>query len=112
MARAAAFVLSSAFEGLPGALIQAMACSRPVVSTDCPSGPAEILGGGRFGAMVWVGDDHAMAVAIPATLDRPIARADLFNVDRAVDRYVDLMFDQGQAAFRAAPAAPVEERPG
>jgi hypothetical protein len=51
--------------------------------------------------MVPVGDDHAMAVAIAATLDRPIAaarlreRADLFNVDRAVDRYVDLMFDQG-----------------
>jgi glycosyltransferase involved in cell wall biosynthesis len=101
MARAAVFVLSSTFEGLPSVLIEALACGCPVVSTDCPSGPAEILDSGRFGAMVPVGDDHAMAVAIAATLDRPIAaarlreRADLFNVDRAVDRYVDLMFDQG-----------------
>ena len=100
MARASVFVLSSAFEGLPGALIQAMACGCPVVSTDCPSGPAEILDGGRFGALVPVGDDGAMAAAIAATLDQPIAaatlqeRAALFSVERAVDRYLDLMFDR------------------
>jgi glycosyltransferase involved in cell wall biosynthesis len=101
MARASVFVLSSAFEGLPGALIQAMACGCPVVSTDCPSGPAEILDNGRFGALVPVGDDGAMAAAIAATLERPVAaatlqaRAAMFSVDRAVDRYLDLMLDRG-----------------
>jgi len=100
MARASVFVLSSLYEGLPGVLIQALACGCPVVSTDCPSGPAEIMDGGRFGALVPVGDDRAMAAAIAATLDDPIApsalreRAQLFSVDRAVDHYIDLMFDQ------------------
>jgi glycosyltransferase involved in cell wall biosynthesis len=73
MARAAVFVLSSAFEGLPGALIQAMACGCPVVSTDCPSGPREVLDDGRFGPLVPVGDDAALARAIEDMLDDPPA---------------------------------------
>jgi glycosyltransferase involved in cell wall biosynthesis len=93
MARAGTFVLSSRYEGLPGVLIQALACGCPVVSTDCPSGPAEILDRGRFGALVPVGDDTAMAAAIAATLDDPLpaptlrARGNMFSVERAVDRY-------------------------
>jgi glycosyltransferase involved in cell wall biosynthesis len=102
MARASVFVLSSLYEGLPGVLIQALACGCPVVSTDCPSGPREILDGGRYGRLVPVGDDTALACAIEEVLDHPPAakdlraRAGLFSVDRAVDGYLKLMFPAGE----------------
>lgn len=104
MARAAVFALSSAWEGLPTVLIEAMACGTPVVATDCESGPADILLGGRFGDLVPVADPAALAAAILRTLDRPPspralrARADDFSVERAVDGYADVAF-----GARAAP---------
>jgi len=64
LSRAAVFVLSSAYEGLPNALLEALALRIPVVSTDCESGPREILAGGRYGRLVPVGDRYAMARAI------------------------------------------------
>lgn len=97
MARASAFVLSSAWEGLPGALVQALACGCPVVSTDCPSGPREILKDGKYGPLVSVGDHEALAEAILATLDDPPdadmlrARALDFHVDKIIEKYIAIM---------------------
>jgi glycosyltransferase involved in cell wall biosynthesis len=73
MSRAAQFVLSSAWEGSPNALIEALALGLPVVATDCRSGPREILANGRYGLLVPVGDVDALAEAIIATLDNPPA---------------------------------------
>jgi glycosyltransferase involved in cell wall biosynthesis len=97
MSRAALFVLSSAWEGLPGVLIQALACGAPVVSTDCPSGPQEILAGGDYGCLVPVGAVEAMADAMAATLDAPPDRARLakrggeFSARRSVDKHLEIL---------------------
>ncbi|EAR22070.1 Glycosyl transferase, group 1 [Nitrococcus mobilis Nb-231] len=97
MARAAVFVLSSVYEGLPTVLIEALACGCPVVSTNCPSGPAEILQGGRYGPLVAVGDDRALARAILGVLDNPPDREQLrrraaeFSVERGSERYLEIL---------------------
>jgi glycosyltransferase involved in cell wall biosynthesis len=97
MSRASVLVSSSEYEGLPGVLIQALACGCPVVSTDCPGGSAEILVDGEYGALVDVGDAEAMALAILAELDNPTAsdillqRAEDFSVEQAGNNYLALL---------------------
>ena len=68
MHRAAVFVLASRFEGFGNVLVEALACDTPVVATDCPVGPRELLQGGRWGALVPVGDAAAMAEKIACAL--------------------------------------------
>jgi glycosyltransferase involved in cell wall biosynthesis len=93
MAHAQLFVLSSTFEGLPTVLIEALACGTPVVSTDCPHGPREILDRGKYGALVPIGDHIALARAMTRTLDDPPdaaqlrERANAFTASRATDEY-------------------------
>jgi len=91
------FALSSDYEGLPTVLIEALSFGVPVVSTDCPSGPSEILQGGRFGRLVPVGDAQALAramddaLAAPADREALIHRAADFAPEIAARKYLDLM---------------------
>mgnify|MGYP006282616891 CR=1 FL=1 len=98
MASASLFALSSDYEGFGIVLAEALACGCPIVSTDCPSGPREILEDGKWGRLVPVGDEEALAEAMRKSLEeehdpeRLRQRAMDFSVDRAVDTYLDVLF--------------------
>jgi glycosyltransferase involved in cell wall biosynthesis len=74
-ARADVFVLSSHVEGLPNVLVEAMMCGCTAVSTDCPTGPREVLQGGKYGYLVPMRDPIAMAAGIERALDSPIPKS-------------------------------------
>ena len=92
LARADLYVMSSRWEGFPLALVEAMGCGAPVVSTDCPAGPHEILQGGRLGRLVVPGNPASLADAIQAALEAP------GNTDAAME--AALGFDDALAAAR------------
>lgn len=92
------FVLSSRWEGLPNALIQAMACNIPVLSTNCPGGPAEILEDGKWGQLVPVDDVAALTEAISDELTSPMCvetqrRAEYFSVDNSVNLLESILME-------------------
>lgn len=96
MARAGVFVLSSRWEGLPSVLIEALFCQVPVVATDCLSGPREILDGGRYGALVPVGDHETLAAAIESALagELPAPPAESwepYEQEAVVRRYLEVL---------------------
>ena len=97
MAHADLFAFTSRWEGLGFVPIEALAVGTPVVSTDCPSGPREILRDGLYGPLVPVDDDAALAQAMLDTLERPLPKAQLqeaarpYAIESATDAYLDAM---------------------
>lgn len=99
MAKASVFVLSSIYEGFGNVVAEAIATGTSVVSTDCESGPAEILGKDQYGKLVPVGDPEAMADAIVALLEQPTdaqllkERSQAFTIESIVHQYLDVLND-------------------
>lgn len=100
MKRAKVFVLSSLWEGFPNALIQALACGCPVVSTNCPYGPSEILAGGKYGKLVEVKDHNRMAKEIIETLQSKNSSVNnekwfyKYNYQNILSQYQEVIFNE------------------
>jgi glycosyltransferase involved in cell wall biosynthesis len=105
MKRASAFVLSSLWEGLPTVLMEALYCGVPIVATDCPSGPREILKNGENGRLVPVGDHVALSDALVALLDGEVPPPSPeswqpFTLETIVGQYIDLLLGDQKSADR------------
>jgi len=93
ISRTNVFALSSRWEGFGNVIVEALACGTPVVATDCPSGPAEILENGRYGRLVPTGDAETLALTLLKSLDAQHdaealrAHARSFSVTTAAQAY-------------------------
>lgn len=98
MKHARVFVLSSRFEGFGLVLVEAMACGTPVIATDCPSGPAEILEGGKWGTIVPVGNVQEMASAIIEQIQKNKTESNqrglAFSLNRISREYAEILCDE------------------
>jgi glycosyltransferase involved in cell wall biosynthesis len=112
LVRAALFVSSSMHEGFGNALIEAMTCGVPIVATDAPHGPGEILRGGQFGRLVPVGDAAALATAMARALDASSdpaalrAHAQTFTVEAATDKFLAALDTIGLRFETTSPRKP------
>jgi glycosyltransferase involved in cell wall biosynthesis len=98
MREARLLAMSSRWEGFGNVLVEALYCGTPVVSTDCPHGPREVLADGEFGRLVPVGDPQALADGIVDALDeeppdprRLKERAEIFSAARSLDQYLEVL---------------------
>jgi glycosyltransferase involved in cell wall biosynthesis len=96
MSRASVYVMSSRWEGLPTVLIEALYCGAPVVSTDCPSGPREILADGRYGCLAPLQDPAALAgritMALAGHTPKPAQESwRPYELETIVDQYIELL---------------------
>ena len=100
MRQCAVYAMSSRWEGLPTVLIEALASGARIVSTDCPSGPREILDGGRYGRLVPVGDVAALARVLAEALDddSPLPGPECwspYELDTVVEQYRRVLLGEG-----------------
>ena len=91
------FVLSSLWEGFANVIVESLESGLPVVSTDCPSGPAEILEHGRYGKLVTPDNPEELSSAIKDSLLKKHNKSDLikrskdFTIDKISDQYLKYM---------------------
>lgn len=102
--RASLYVLSSSWEGMSNALLEAMACGCPVVATRCPTGTVEVLADGTYGPLVEIENDEALADAMRWRLGQPrqssrlMARAQEYDLSQTLDAYTRLLLSEARPA--------------
>lgn len=109
MARSTVLAMSSSHEGNPNVLIEGLCLGIPIVATDCPSGPAEILGNGEYGRLAPMNDAQSLAAALESALDKPPdatqreagkKRAEDFGLEKTVSRWQNLIMETAKRVNR------------